>query len=63
MRSRPTILLATTAPQSLFINDHLINIKHAENVCTFVWQKSVPLEYREPNFVIHENKQVLDCCS
>ena len=31
MRSRPTVFLANVTPQPLFIDDYLINMKHAEN--------------------------------
>ena len=37
-------------------------MKHAENVCTYVWQKSMAQEKLELQFVIHENAHVLDCC-
>ena len=51
------------APQSLFIDDYLRHRKHTENVLhlclTEVNNTGIAIE---PQFVIHENENVLDCC-
>ena len=31
--------------------------------CTYVYQKSMTQEKLAPQFVVHENEHVLDCCA
>ena len=54
------VFLVNVDPQSLFIDDYLINIKYAENVLQlYVWQQSITQKLVVPQFVIHENEHVL----
>ena len=62
MRSRPAVLLANVAPQSLFIDDYLMNIKHAGVLQLCLAEINNMGIAIEPQFVIPKNEHVLDCC-
>ena len=59
--SMAVVFLGNVPTKLLFIDDHLINIKHAENVWYQCLAEVSDTGKLEPQFVIQENEHVLEC--
>ena len=62
VKSRPTVFLANVAPQSLFIDDYFIHIKHTENVLYLCLAEVSNTGMARATIVIREIEYILDCC-
>ena len=62
MRSRLTVFVANVAPQSLFIDDYLINVKYAEDVLHLCSAEVNNTGIARASICNFKNEHILDCC-